>query len=366
MNDPNQTTAFGENTNATQTNPFTGDLKGEFTSDFGTNTNAVSQMFKGNSGFGGGDKKKTIFIVVAGVVVLALFGFLLMEDDDQGFDGFDEPIAQDQGDTQATGQSQGDQQVDDQDGMGAETDDASTADASAGDGVDDAATADNGLSDDTSPDETLATDGDAGMGEETMGEEGAEAEGAGDMASTGSITITSPFDGASLPYDETQGPATFTFSGAADRLIFARSSSMSPVVRSVNVAGRQSYRFLHPHPGTWYWRAENAEGGTAVQSFTIMPPVRRNFPVTQPQSGMEISGNGGVVAWQGDSKVARYAVQLVPSGGSWASPMHRFGTSGTSVALQNVAPGPYDLRVGAFSEVAGRWEWQVVPGVTVQ
>ena len=34
--------------------------------------------------------------------------------------------------------------------------------------------------------------------------------------------------------------------------------------------------------------------------------------------------------------------------GSWAQPTHRFGTSGTSVALQGVSPGTYDIRVGAF------------------
>ena len=46
------------------------------------------------------------------------------------------------------------------------------------------------------------------------------------------------------------------------------------------------------------------------------------------------------------------------AGASFGQPLHRFGTSGTSIALQGVNPGTYDVRVGAFSEVSGRWEWQ--------
>jgi hypothetical protein len=43
---------FSTSSSATS-NPFTADLKGEFTSNFGTNTNAVSQIFK-EGGFAGG------------------------------------------------------------------------------------------------------------------------------------------------------------------------------------------------------------------------------------------------------------------------------------------------------------------------
>lgn len=359
--DQNSNTAFSES--GTQTNPFTGDLKGEFTSDFGTNTNAVSQMFKGD-GMGGGDKKRTIMLAVGGLVVVALLTVLLVfDEEDQGFDDFAES-------TEMTAEStMADQAADDQ--LAAEEDslEADTADPA----EDTTASGVEGAADTPAPETTSSANEGAGVAEATApgSEAGVEAgiapaEGYGQMASTGSITVASPFDGASLAYDETQGPATFSWSGAADRIVFSRSASMAPIVRSRNVAGRQSYRFLHPHPGNWYWRLENAEGGTPVQSFAIMPPVRRNFPITQPQPGGQIAGNGGVVAWQSDAKIASYKVQLVPQGSSWSSPAHQFGTSGTSIALQGVAPGAYDLRVGAFSEVAGRWEWQVINGVTVQ
>jgi hypothetical protein len=72
------------------------------------------------------------------------------------------------------------------------------------------------------------------------------------------------------------------------------------------------------------------------------------------------------VSWQAGEKIARYSVEFTPAGQSFAAPSHRFGSSGTSVAIQGVSPGSYDVRVGAFSEVAGRWEWQVIKNVTVQ
>ena len=83
-----------------------------------------------------------------------------------------------------------------------------------------------------------------------------------------------------------------------------------------------------------------------------------------PASGGAIAGNGGTVAWQGDNKVGFYRVEL--STGSWANPSHRFASSGNSLNLTGVAPGTYQMRVGAFSEVAGRWEYTPAIPVTVQ
>src|SRR3954467_8997718 len=53
---------------APQTNPFTADLKGEFTSNFGTNTNAVSQIFKD----GGFSAQRPTKLIIAGVVLVAI------------------------------------------------------------------------------------------------------------------------------------------------------------------------------------------------------------------------------------------------------------------------------------------------------
>ena len=352
--DPSQDNGFGDGGNETQTNPFTGDLKGEFSSDFGTNTNAVSQMFKGE-GFGG-DRKRTILLAVGGLVVVALLAFLLIFDEgEQGFDDFAVEPQMEQ--TQAGQQEDAvDQQDDDQMAQGQEgaLDETALDGASEGEGSEDA-----------------LSDAEGGEGVDGLGSpdglgssEGLASENS--FSGGGAITINSPFDGATLTYDETRGPATFNWEGNADRIVFSRSSSMTPIVRSRNVSGKQSYRYLHPHSGKWFWRLENAEGSTSVQSFTIAAPVRRNFPITSPQEGGQIAGEGGVISWQGDTKVARYSVQLISQGGSWATPLHQFGTSGNSVALSGVTGGTYDIRVGAFSEIAGRWEWQVIRGVVVQ
>ncbi len=76
MNQPNQNndsqnfggTSFPSQ-QASQTNPFTADLKGEFTSNFGTNTNAVSQIFK-DGGFSAGGNAKWIALGIVAVALL--------------------------------------------------------------------------------------------------------------------------------------------------------------------------------------------------------------------------------------------------------------------------------------------------------
>lgn len=323
QNDPNSNIAFNTNPDTqASTNPFTGDLKGEFSSDFGTNTNAVSQIFK-SSGFS--SENRTKYIAIGMLLLLALGGiayFMTGEDsadpfgDDFATDGFDDPLLEDE-----------------------------FAEDLAGDPM------------------APAEEGMAPMEEGMMEQDMAPAE---SMMATGNIVLLAPENGARQTYDETTGPAEFSWEGPADRIVFSRSSSMQPVTMAINLGGAMSYALENPYPGTWYWQVENASGASEVRSFRIMPPERRNFPVTQPTPGSAVSGNGGVVAWQAGEKIARYSVEIVPAGQSFASPQYRFGTSGTSVSLNGVAPGSYDFRVGAFSEVAGRWEWQVIRNVTVQ
>jgi hypothetical protein len=184
--------------------------------------------------------------------------------------------------------------------------------------------------------------------------------------SIGAIALTAPANGAAQSYDETEGPAEFQWEGPADQIVFSRSQTMNPPVKVVTLNGASTYSFENPYPGTWYWQVKNASGTSEVRSFKIAAPARRSFPVTQPTSGSSISGNGGVVSWQAGENIARYSVEFTPAGQSFAAPSYRFGSSGTSVAVQGVSPGSYDVRVGAFSEVAGRWEWQVIKNVNVQ
>jgi hypothetical protein len=65
---------------APQTNPFTADLKGEFTSNFGTNTNAVSQIFK-EGGFVNQNRTKYIIIGLVVAAVLAIVFFMMTGED---------------------------------------------------------------------------------------------------------------------------------------------------------------------------------------------------------------------------------------------------------------------------------------------
>lgn len=329
-NDPQSNVAFNTNPETQAgTNPFTGDLKGEFSSDFGTNTNAVSQIFKSNS-FASENRMKYLAIGAI-VVVAALAGFYVMTD--PGSDSFEDEFA----------------------------DELSEEAAPTEDGEEDA----------LAEGEEGATD-DAELAEEAADEqandelEGGVEQDAAASGSSGAFTLLSPQNGARRPYDETNAPAEFTWEGPADRINFSRNSSMAPLVKSVSLNGASFYALENPYPGTWYWQVVNGDGASEVRMFRVSAPERRSFPISQPTEGGNIAGTGGVVSWQAGEKIARYSVEVVASGASFAQPQHRFGTSGTSVALQGVSAGTYDMRVGAFSEVSGRWEWQYIRNVTVQ
>jgi len=325
-------TAFSQQSGGAQTNPFSGDLKGEFASDFGTNTNAVSQIFK-SSGFAGQDRTKIIAIAVAAVLVAAgaAYFFLFSPSEE---DPFANQAATEEQEGVATTEGSAEEKIE----------------SAAADKVAEESASSAEETNASSPSNAAAT----------------EASAQNASTSTGNLAVSSPADGSSTSYDETQGPAVFQWDGSADRIVFSRQKSMTPVVRSASLAGQSNYEFNHPYPGTWYWRVENSSGQSEVRRFTVNPAPRRSFPISAPQAGGSLGGTGGVVTWQAAQKVASYRVELAPPGSSFANAPHRFGTSGTSVTLNQVPAGTYDLRVGAFSEVSGRWEWQVVSGVTVQ
>ena len=179
---------------------------------------------------------------------------------------------------------------------------------------------------------------------------------------SGEIQLISPLDGQRRNYDETSEYALFEWSGGEGGVIkFSRSETMEPLEKKVVVASN-SYAMAHPWPGVWYWQVENEAGVSEVSRFHVDAPQRRSVEL-MPIGGA-LAGSGGVVSWQGDSKVARYMVELSQSG--WANPAWRLQTSSTSVALSNVSSGAYKLRVGAFSEVAGRWEYTSPVDVTVE
>jgi hypothetical protein len=320
----------------TQTNPFTADLKGEFTSNFGTNTNAVSQIFKEGQ-FSQGRSRIYIGIGVA-VVLAVVFYFLLSDSGTEGEVATDEQASQEE-------------KTDEEKAQGETPKDEATA-------TDDT---------ETKPDAAAATDESTAASTAAAEKPVAAAQAAapeGMAAATDAPVLSGPPDGASRGYDETSGAAEFSWQGSpGGYIVFSRSRGMKPEAMRIKVSGN-SYMFDHPWPGTWFWRADNGAGSSEVRSFRISSPVRRNIQVAEPQSGGSIKGTGGLVSWTGDSGVAFYRVEV--TNGGWANPTHKFSTSGTQVQLNGVQAGQYQLRVGAFSEIAGRWEYTNPVGVTVQ
>lgn len=180
---------------------------------------------------------------------------------------------------------------------------------------------------------------------------------------TGSLRIVTPMDGQARSYDETSEYALFEWEGASDvTVLFSRNKNMMPLEKQVRVSG-SSYRLAHPWPGTWYWQVQGDDGSISeVSRFVVDAPLRRNVALSGFAS--PLSGNGGVVSWVGDTKVARYTVELSQSG--WSNPAWRYQTSGTSITLNGLTSGQYQLRLGAFSEVAGRWEYTQPVDVVIE
>ena len=184
-----------------------------------------------------------------------------------------------------------------------------------------------------------------------------------DMVASGALRLITPMDGQARGYDETAEYALFEWEGSSSAtVVFSRNANMNPVEKRVYVSGN-SYRLAHPWPGTWYWQVQGDDGDVSeVSRFIVDAPVRRQVAMAPLPS--PLSGNGGVVSWTGDTKVARYTVELSQSG--WANPAMRYQTSGTSLPLTGVTPGQYQVRVGAFSEVSGRWEYTPPVSVSIE
>jgi hypothetical protein len=311
-NQPNST-FNSQPATGTQSNPFTADLKGEFTSNFGTNTNAVSQIFKDGS-FGSSDKTRYIIFGAVIILVAVVGWFLLSGSGDEAADVAEDDVAAE--DPSAT---------------------------------------------------TAATPEDAAKPAEAAPT--AEAPAAAPAPETmappaGAISLSSPDNGASLTYDETQGAALFSWSGGPGTIVFSRHSSMQPEVMRVKVSG-SDYSFHHPWPGQWFWKVESEGGASEVRSFSVSAPIRRNIAITAPASGASLAGTGGVVSWTGDKAVAYYRVEL-NQGDDWSNPLFKFSSAGSQLELNGVGAGQYQLRLGAFSEVSGRWEFTQPISVTVQ
>lgn len=178
----------------------------------------------------------------------------------------------------------------------------------------------------------------------------------------GGLRAKTPEDGAVRNYDETSNHAEFTWTGKSQWILFSRNSNMHPVELKAKTKGHK-FIFPRPDPGVWYWRLVNGSHKTPVRSFHVNPPVKRAIAITSPAGGATLSKDGSVT-WKGDHMVTYYRVEISNSG--WTNPAYKFATTGTELRLQNVAAGQYQLRVGGFSEVSGRWEYTEPIAVTIQ
>lgn len=338
-------------------NPFTGDLKGEFTSNFGTNTNAVSQLFKDGS-YAPSSNKKFIIIGAIIAILLIIIGIYYYQQQNQLNDlGLEDdfPSA-----TVATNQEQSTPPTGAQSTVEPQKD-VGIPSQLPGDQTQIQSQQSSSESPNTVADSELQTELQTNSVSQPINQEATQVK----TNYNGSISLIMPAPDDSITYDETKGPAVFRWEGpAGGYIVFSRNPNFQPETMRIAVKGN-SYRFRNPYPGNWYWRVENAEGVSEVRKFTVLPPVRRNIVFKEPVAGGEVQGNGGIIAWQGDTKVAFYRVEL-STNNNWTNPTYRFATSGERIELQNVAAGNYQLRIGAFSEVSGRWEYTVPINVTVR
>ena len=319
-------------------NPFTSELKSDMTSQLSMDMSTFSQFFK-NSGEGSQMKKVALLgaLIAIAVGAVVMFNPFASSPTD---DAQDIAVVEDDETDEDSSSDYDDDYESDADDLASDSDEEEfDADAGGSDYGEDSSGEDEYSDDGLSSDEGLAASG---------GE--------------GAPQITSPLDGQARNYDETSADALFEWSGEPGGTIyFSRNAQMDPIERKASVAGN-SFKLAHPWPGTWYWRVENAQGQSAVSSFVVDAPVRRQVVLgALPQP---LSGSGGTISWQGDGKVARYKVELSQSG--WSNPQFRLQTSGTTVTLSNVMAGTYKLRVGAFSEVAGRWEYTQPQDITIE
>jgi hypothetical protein len=378
-------------TDAGESNPFTSDLKGEFTSSFGTETNTVSQLLS-DGAFGA---KRNKVLMAAGAAVFAIFiGVLVMSSGDESAesdefgnsetleDVGDDFAEEDDSDLGKEGDEtedllENDIEIADTEIEEAESIEEEVAEEKAIEEEERIAEAEEKRKLEEQGEALASADGEGLEGEMTEDGMDPNAEEVVDPAAvvdtdapieglegTDRPAALNPPSGSSRSYDETSEYAEFSWEGSPGGYIyFSRNPNLEPVEKRVMVDGN-NYRLRHPWPGTWYWKVQNGAGASEIASFTVDPAVRRNVALNQPQSGSSLSGNGGLVSWTGDSKVARYKVEI--SGSGWANPDYKFQTSGNDLQVQGVSVGNYQMRVGAFSEVSGRWEFTQPVDVVVE
>jgi len=205
----------------------------------------------------------------------------------------------------------------------------------------------------------------AAAGEATVaaGEEEGAAEVEEEEAATEPPSLASPANGAERDYDESAAMPRFTWAGKASWISFSKNPKMHPAEIKAKVKS-EHYEMPRLTPGVWYWQVGNSAGKSAVRTFTVHPPSKRAVALVEPLDGATLIKDNGMVSWKGDHMITYYRVELSSQG--WANPNYRFATTGTQMKVHDVPQGNYEMRVGAFSEVSGRWEYTNPIKVSIQ
>ena len=182
---------------------------------------------------------------------------------------------------------------------------------------------------------------------------------------TGKPSLVTPLNADSREYNEVAEPPMFTWKGGGGKIYFSKRPNMRPVAFSYRVTNSNKFYFHQRAPGVWYWQLKNKFGSSEIRQFTINPPKRRRVVLTSLTSNSILKKQDNVINWQGDSFVSYYRLEMT-KGKNWARPQYRFATSGTTLLVNNLKTGNYQLRVGAFSEISGRWEYTTPISVSVQ
>lgn len=361
---------FGEEstTENSQANPFSADLKGDFTSNYGTSTNAVSHIFK-EGGFVGENKSKIILGAVAALMLL-LFAFFFIGGSDSELEDQDDLALEENAEFENEEEGEdGEEGFEDEEENENEEEVAEEGEENEEneENEEEANTNEEVAEESPESEENLANESNEAS-ENYAPSEGSQSSYSGGGSylppATEPPILSAPTSGMSTVLDQTKAQLEFSWSGSPGGWIqFARNSSMSPVEFKQRVRGN-SFSYSELYPGEWYWQVRNGAGKSSVQSFVIEPPRRRNIVLSSPTDGSMLAGSGALVSWTGDNRVAYYRVELTTDG--WANPMYRFATSGTQLQIENVSAGQYQLRLGAFSEVSATWEYTTPISVTVE
>ncbi len=339
---------------APHSNPFTADLRGEFTSNFGTNTNAaVSQIFK-EGGFGG-ESKVRYFLLGGLLLVLLLVGGYYVYQQFMGTPSY--PIPRQPVTERPAPRSFEPPVIATQDPLAqpnipAPKTDSLNMDPLAMPGAQQPVQNDP-LAQPVVQQPPVVTQPVMPVVQQPVYQ---QLPMPADPSTLGPGQIDGPPNGHTMGYSEAS-PVYFTWGGGG-AVKFSRNANMSPLDRS---AKGGSFAFHGPMPGTWYWQAGNGE----IRSFNVNAPMRKQIAVVSPGAGQSVAGNGGAVTIQGASGVAYYRVEFSTSQ-NWGVPEYRIHSRSAQVALNGIQPGSYQMRVGAFSEESGRMEYTSPMPVTVQ